>query len=116
MNNPAERVKAPKTERSDAKHFDESQTKELLKALDSEELKYKVMVFLDIFSGLRLGELMGLNWPNIDMEYNSIEVVRASQYLRGMGTFEKKPNYAFGNLFYLFAILGITVFLKFMLR
>jgi integrase len=60
--------------------------------LDSEELKYKVMVLLDVFSGLRLGELMGLNWANIDMECNSVEVVRASQYLRGMGTFEKKPK------------------------
>lgn len=45
------------------------------------------MVFLVIFSGLRIGELMGLNWSNIDFENNTIEVNKASQYVSGMGTF-----------------------------
>lgn len=92
LNNPAARVKAPKTERSEAKYYNEAQTRELLKSLDSEELKHKVMVLLDVFTGLRLGELMGLNWDNIDMENNSISITKTSQYLPGIGTFEKKPK------------------------
>ncbi len=92
LNNPASRVKAPKTEKKEVLHYNEEQTKELLKALDTEEMKYKAMVLLDVFTGLRLGELMGLNWSNVDLENNTIEVIKASQHLTGMGTFEKKPK------------------------
>lgn len=92
FSNPADRVKAPKTDKAPVQHYDEVQTKELLRALETEELKYKVMVLLDVFSGLRLGELMGLSWSNIDMENNTIEILKSSQYLSGKGTFEKDPK------------------------
>lgn len=90
--NPAERVKAPKIDKRPVSHYDDEQTKALLNAIDTEEPKYKAMVMLDVFSGLRLGELMGLNWTDINFENNSIEITKASQYLTGKGTFEKKPK------------------------
>ncbi|TYQ14765.1 UNVERIFIED_CONTAM: site-specific recombinase XerD [Acetivibrio alkalicellulosi] len=92
FNNPAARVKAPKTDKSIIKHYDENQTKQLLKALDKEDIKYKTMVLLDVFSGLRIGELMGLSWDNIDLENNTIEIIKTSQYLSGKGNFEKNPK------------------------
>jgi len=92
FSNPAERVKAPKTEKKTVQCYDEKQTKELLKALGSEPLNYKAMVLLDVFSGLRLGELMGLDWSDVDFKSNTISITKASQHLAGMGTFEKNPK------------------------
>ncbi len=92
FSNPADRVKAPKTDKRIVQHYNEEQTKELLKALDSEPINYKTMVLLDVFSGLRLGELMGLDWSDVDFKNNTIEITKASQHLAGIGTFEKKPK------------------------
>ncbi len=47
------------------------------------------MTLISIFSGVRVGELMGLSWPDIDFKNNTIEVKKASQYLPTKGTFEK---------------------------
>ncbi len=92
FSNPAERVKPPKVEKTAIQHYDEELTKALLQALDSEELKYKVMTLICVFGGLRVGELMGLNWENVGFENNTIEILRASQHVSGKGTFEKKPK------------------------
>lgn len=92
LSNPADRVKPPKVDKKPIQHYNEEETKALLAALDKEEIKYKAMVLLDIFSGLRLGELMGLNWSDIDFENSIIEITKASQYLTGKGTFEKKTK------------------------
>ena len=89
LSNPADRVKAPSADKTKVPYYDGEQTKQLLEALETEELKYQVMVLISIFSGVRIGELMGLSWPDIDFENNTIEIRKASQYLPGKGTFEK---------------------------
>lgn len=92
ISSPADRVKAPRTDKKAVQHYDEDQTKALLEAIESEEPKYKAMVMLAVFTGFRLGELMGLSWDNLNFENNTIEVVKASQYITGMGNFEKRPK------------------------
>lgn len=47
------------------------------------------MVLLDIYTGMRCGELMGLSWSNINLEIRTIKIVQASQYLPEKGTFMK---------------------------
>lgn len=90
LSNPAKRIKAPTFVKKPIQYYDDEQIKELLKALDTEELKYKTMVMLLAFTGMRLGELMGLNWSDIDFEKNIIKINKESQYLPGKGTFEKE--------------------------
>lgn len=90
--NPAARVDPPKAKTKQAACFDEEQTAILLAALDQEQLQYKTMVVLDLATGLRRGELLGLEWPDINFEQCTIEISRASQYLPGMGTFTKDPK------------------------
>lgn len=92
FSNPADRVKPPKVEKKAVQHYDEEQTKKLLQAIDGEEMKYKVMVILDVFTGLRLGELMGLTWEDVNLETGVISVTKASQHISGIGTFEKAPK------------------------
>ena len=43
---------------------------------------------MGLYSGVRLGELCGLSWPDIDWDNNIIHILRASQYLKGLGIFE----------------------------
>ncbi len=90
--NPCSRMKAPKTKNKRISFYSEEQTKELLAALETEHIKYKTMVLLDIFTGLRIGELMGLTWNDVDFKACMITVNKASQYLPSMGTFEKSTK------------------------
>ena len=55
--NPAERVKPPKVERTEAKYLDEIQTAKLLELLEKEEIHHRTMIKLFLYSGFRRGEL-----------------------------------------------------------
>lgn len=93
--NPAERVQAPKARKPKRKSYDDEQTKILLENLELlsiEDTKYKVAIILTIFTGVRLGELMGLEWQDVDFKNGIISINRSSQYLSDMGVFTKTPK------------------------
>lgn len=93
--NPCERVQPPKARKPKRKFYDEKQTQflvENLNKLDEEFIKYKTAIMLTIFTGVRLGELMGLEWQDIDFEHQIISVNRSSQYLTDKGVFTKTPK------------------------
>ena len=93
--NPAERVQPPKARKPKIRSYDDEQTKILLENLEllpSEDTKYKVAIILTVFTGVRLGELMGLEWPDVDFKNGIISINRSSQYLADMGVFTKVPK------------------------
>lgn len=93
--NPAERVQAPKARKPKRRSYDDEQTKILLENLEKlsiEETKYKVAIILTVFTGVRLSELMGLEWQDIDFKNGIISINRSSQYLSDMGVFTKTPK------------------------
>ena len=93
--NPAERVQAPRAKKPKRKSYDDEQTKILLENLEQlsiEDTKYKVAIILTVFTGVRLGELMGLEWQDIDFKNGIISINRSSQYLSDMGVFTKVPK------------------------
>jgi len=93
--NPAERVQAPKARKPKRRSYDDEQTKILLENLEKlslEEPKYKVAIILTVFTGVRLSELMGLEWQDIDFKNGIISINRSSQYLSDMGVFTKTPK------------------------
>lgn len=90
--NPALRVKPPKVKKVEVSHYEDEETLTLLAALDEEPIKYKTMVILDIFTGMRRGELMGLKWKAIDLENRNVDISQSSQYVSGYGTFIKDPK------------------------
>lgn len=93
--NPAERVQAPKARKPKRRSYDDEQTKILLENLELlsiEDTKYKVAIILTIFTGVRLGELMGLEWQDVDFKNRIININRSSQYLSDMGVFTKTPK------------------------
>ena len=95
VSNPAERVQAPKTKKPKRKYYDDEQSKALisnLMELTEEQFKYKVAIILTIFTGVRLGELMGLEWDDIDFRNGIVSINRSSQYLADKGVFTKTPK------------------------
>ena len=93
--NPASRVDAPKVEKKKAKCYDEKQVQALLDALERihpEELKYKTATMIALMTGARLGEIMGLEWQDINFDNQFIEIRQSSQYLPGEGVFIKSPK------------------------
>ena len=93
--NPAERVQSPKARKPKRKSYDDEQTKILLENLEQlsiEDTKYKVAIILTVFTGVRLGELMGLEWQDVDFKNGIISINRSSQYLADMGVFTKVPK------------------------
>lgn len=85
--NPCDRVKPPKVEHTEAVYLDEHQTAELLELLQAEELQNRVMITLLLFTGLRRGELLGLEWNDIDFANNLLHIKRSSLYLSDKGIF-----------------------------
>lgn len=95
ISNPAERVQPPKTKKPIRPHYDEDQTRILvdnLEKLTGNNIKYRVAILLDIFTGARLGELVGLEWNDVDLKNGIININKSSQYQSQKGVFTKSPK------------------------
>ncbi|MDF2675339.1 MAG: hypothetical protein K0R09_3611, partial [Clostridiales bacterium] len=92
LNNPATRVKSPRAEKKEARHYDGEQVEYLFKLLEDEHIKYRLMIHLSIFGGMRMGELSGLEWSDINLDNKVLHIHQASQYLPGQGIFTKAPK------------------------
>jgi integrase len=90
--NPADRVKAPRTEKMESRYLDEVQAKHVIELLQDEPEQFRSMITLLIFTGIRRGELSGIKWSDIDFENKLLHIRRAVQYIPGRGIFEKLPK------------------------
>ena len=90
--NPCKRVEPPKVSRKKVKVMDEQSVGRMLDALQEEPFKYRVIIMLAIDSGLRLGELMGLKWDDVDLERSILSINKANQALAGRGIFTKSTK------------------------
>ena len=93
--NPAEKVQPPKAMKPKRRYYYDEQCKILLEnltELGEEQIKYKVAIILTIFTGVRLGELMGLEWQDVDFKTGIVSINRSSQYLADKGVFTKTPK------------------------
>ena len=90
--NPADRVKPPKHQRPQIKYYDDIQCKQLLEALENEEIKFQTIITLTLFTGMRRGEVLGLEWSDIDFDNGFVHITKASQYTSEKGIFVKNPK------------------------
>lgn len=88
ISNPCDRTQAPKAEKTEPRYLDEKQAAAMLELLDKEPFDFRIMIRVLLFTGLRRGELIGLEWHDIDFERNIIQVCRSSLYLPEMGVYQ----------------------------
>lgn len=92
--NPCKRVKAPRAERKEARYLDEKQSAEMIALLDKEPIQYRTIILLLINTGLRRGELCGLEWKDIDFTNAVLYVRRNTLYLPDRGIYDDTPKTA----------------------
>lgn len=92
ISNPCQRVKPPKVKRKEARYLDEIQAAQLLECVQKEPYQYNVIVQLLLYTGMRRGELCGLEWQDVDFFTNCLHIRRSSLYIPEKGIFEDEPK------------------------
>ncbi len=80
MRNPADAVQPPRPERKPMTALNEAQTGKLLKSLESTRLYQPVV--LAVSTGMRRGEILALQWKEIDFENAQLSVSRSLEQTR----------------------------------
>jgi len=90
--NPAVNTELPKMNTKKAAYLDIEDARRLLNLLHDEPIKYRAMISLDLLTGLRRGELLGLRWCDIDYDNEVITVAQTSNYVTGRGIYIDTPK------------------------
>ena len=61
------------------------ESRKLIKALHTVDLKYQIIVHLAIIGGLRRSEILGIKWQNIDLKNHTLDIKQSSQYVPKKG-------------------------------
>lgn len=85
--NPCSKVTIPKGEVKEKQIYTPAEVERFLTLLNGEPLKYKTFFNLMIYSGFRRGEMLGLEWKDVDFENNIISVRRTSNYTAAKGVY-----------------------------
>lgn len=72
--NPVADVKSPKVVYKESEVYDENEIQLLFQVLESEPFHWRMLITLALTTGLRRGELVGLEWKHIDLESGTIIV------------------------------------------
>jgi len=73
----------PKPKQRESTYLDEGDVAKLCRFLADAPIKWRTALLLLLYTGLRRGELAGLEWGDIDFDAQSITVRRTIQYLSG---------------------------------
>lgn len=87
QHNPAQNVTLPHAERTEKECYTLEEAQAFLEALESAPTKYRAFFVLAIYGGFRRGELLGLEWPDLDFDNCVVSIRRTSQYLSDRGVF-----------------------------
>ena len=85
--NPCSKVSIPKGEIKEKQIYSQEEMAVLLTKMEDEPLKYRAFFYLMAYSGFRRGEMLGLEWKDIDFENNIISVHRTSNQTKARGIY-----------------------------
>lgn len=91
--NPCTKVTIPKNnengkaETKEKQIYTKEQARNFLKLLGESPMKYRVFFTILMFTGCRRGELLGLEWKDIDFEKMTIHINRTSNYTMKKGMY-----------------------------
>lgn len=91
--NPCKNIALPPLKQAQRECYTLEEAQQFLGLLEKEPIKYRTLFTLAVYSGLRKGEMLGLEWKDIDFENCVIAVNRASLYSKTKGgTFMDAPK------------------------
>ena len=93
--NPATIVYQPKLKETEMKVLDENQVRSLL--ITAKGHRLEALFKLEVTSGLREGEILGLKWSDLDWENHQLKVQRQLQRVPGVGLIFSEPKSAAGR-------------------
>jgi len=71
---PMEGIKKPKAEYAKPDFYDEQETRQVIEALYKEPRMWRLLCLGAMLGGFRRGELLALQWPDVDFEENTITI------------------------------------------
>ena len=90
--NPCKRVTLPAAQRKEREVYTLQEAQTFLDSLQGAPTVWRVFFTLAIYGGFRRGELLGLEWPDIDLEAHTISVKRTANYTKDKGTYTDTPK------------------------
>lgn len=90
--NPAARAKSPKVQKTHANFFNTDQLCDILNVVDDLPIKWKTLVNLLIVLGGRRGEVLGINWANVDFDLKRIYINKCVYYEPDIGLYIDNPK------------------------
>lgn len=91
--NPADNIEPPKKDTQERPHYNEDQASLLVEALNTNaSTKWRTYVLLALASAMRKGEIVGLNWSDVDWEQRAVTVRRSAAYAKGKGQYLSEPK------------------------
>ena len=90
--NPCSRVKPPRADTPEAAYLDDDEAVRMLELLDAEPIRFRAMIQVLLFTGIRRGELMGLEWGDINTQAQTIDISRSALYVAKQGIIEDTPK------------------------
>lgn len=89
-----QRVRPPKLDDlSEARYLDAAEAKLLMDKLDKYgDYPYVTLLKLIMYTGMRRGEVCGLEWRDIDLENETLAIRRTSNYLPSKGIYTDTPK------------------------
>jgi integrase len=89
--NVADGIKAPRPKRKEINPLNPDQAKEFLQAVCGD--RFEALYVLAVHCGLRQGELLGLNWADVDLKAGKLRVRRTLSLTRSGHVYEQPKNW-----------------------
>lgn len=107
--NPCTKISCPRGYPADVEYLNDEQARKLFELLDSAPAVYRHSIRLLLLTGMRRGELLGLEWHDIDWKNHCIHIQRTSHYLPGKGIYTDTPKTESSNRIIVISDQVITV-------
>lgn len=88
--NPADNCKLPKAKKKPIKPLDKTQVADFLKAIEGD--RFQPVFIIDLFTGMRQSEIIGLTWDCVDFDNETLLIRRQWQKLKGGYAFIEPKN------------------------
>lgn len=90
--NPCKYVTLPKIKQAERDCYTLEETQHFLDLLQNEPLKYQAFFVLAIYGGFRRGEILGLEWKDINFETGLVSINRTALYSSDKGHYTDTPK------------------------